>query len=186
MSQIWCLCLSRLKLLKTLHCALYSAMELSYFLIDAFINQSTYLAQFDALNLNRQFVNSLVNRLIFFSGFLKVEFVIQWRITTVVAIMNALEPVTRKSNCITGIFFLELFFLKVCVLIIGELSHGPLLLDRSVCLPLFAMRPSFGYFSTVIYVNFSCPNSTSSANFRKNNFCNKIKLIQVIFQIARI
>ena len=29
-------------------------------------------------------------------------------------------------------------------------SHGPLLLDRSVCLPLFAMWPSFGYFSTVI------------------------------------
>ena len=47
------------------HCV-YSAMELSYFLIDAFINQSTYLAQFDTLNLNRQFVNSLVNRLILF------------------------------------------------------------------------------------------------------------------------
>ena len=30
------------------------------------------------------------------------------------------------------------------------LGHGPLLLDRSVCLPLFAMWPSFGYFSTVI------------------------------------
>ena len=90
-------------------------MELSYFLIDAFINQSTYLAQFDTLNLNRQFVNSLVNRLIlFFSGFLKVEFVIQWRITTVVAIMNALEPVTRKSNCITGMIFLELIFLISC------------------------------------------------------------------------
>ena len=28
--------------------------------------------------------------------------------------------------------------------------HGPLLLDRSVCLPLFPMWPSFGYFSTVI------------------------------------
>ena len=31
-----------------------------------------------------------------------------------------------------------------------EVGHGPLLLDRSVCLPLFAMWPSFGYFSTVI------------------------------------
>ena len=30
------------------------------------------------------------------------------------------------------------------------LTHGPLLLDRSVCLPLFAMWPSFVYFSTVI------------------------------------
>ena len=29
-------------------------------------------------------------------------------------------------------------------------NHGPLLLDRSVCLPHFAMWPSFGYFSTVI------------------------------------
>ena len=31
----------------------------------------------------------------------------------------------------------------------GGLIHGPLLLDRSVCLPLFAMWPSFGYFSTL-------------------------------------
>ena len=35
--------------------------------------------------------------------------------------------------------------LQVC-----RITHGPLLLDRSVCLPLFAMWPSFGYFSTVI------------------------------------
>ena len=33
---------------------------------------------------------------------------------------------------------------------INDIIHGPLLLDRSVCLPLFAMWPSFGYFSTVI------------------------------------
>ena len=45
-------------------------------------------------------------------------------------------------------------------------SHEPLLLDRTVCLPLYAMWPSFGYFSTVIKVNFSCKNSTTSANFR--------------------
>ena len=32
----------------------------------------------------------------------------------------------------------------------GCSSHGPLLLDRSVCLPLFAMWHSYGYFSTVI------------------------------------
>ena len=30
-----------------------------------------------------------------------------------------------------------------------DYCHGPLLLDRSVCLPSFAMWPSFGYFSTV-------------------------------------
>ena len=29
-------------------------------------------------------------------------------------------------------------------------GHGPLFLDRTVCLTLFAMWPSFGYFSTVI------------------------------------
>ena len=28
--------------------------------------------------------------------------------------------------------------------------HEPLLLDRSVCLPLYSMWPNFGYFSTVI------------------------------------
>jgi hypothetical protein len=57
----------------------------------------------------RQFVNSLQSSLIpFFSGFLKVEFAIQWRQTTVVAFMNALELVMRKSNCITGMIFLEL------------------------------------------------------------------------------
>ena len=33
---------------------------------------------------------------------------------------------------------------------ISEIKHGPLLLDRTVYLPLFAMWPSFGYFSTVI------------------------------------
>ena len=27
----------------------------------------------------------------------------------------------------------------------GDSDHGPLLLDRTVCLPLFAMWPSFGY-----------------------------------------
>ena len=32
----------------------------------------------------------------------------------------------------------------------SKLMHGPLLLDRNVCLPLFDMWPSFGYFSTVI------------------------------------
>ena len=43
--------------------------------------------------------------------------------------------------------------------------HEPLLLDRTVCLPPYSMWPSFGYFSTVILVNFSCANSTTSANF---------------------
>ena len=35
---------------------------------------------------------------------------------------------------------------------IGKIAsiHEPLLLDRSVCLPLYAMWPSFGYFSAVI------------------------------------
>ena len=28
--------------------------------------------------------------------------------------------------------------------------HEPLLVDRTVCLPLYSMWPSFGYFSTVI------------------------------------
>ena len=108
-------------------------------MIDAFINQSTYLAQFDTLNLNRQFVNSLVNRLIlFFSGFLKVEFVIQWRITTVVAIMNALEPVTRKSNCITGMIFLELVFLKVCFITIWRAQQIKLQMYESCFQQLFS------------------------------------------------
>ena len=31
-----------------------------------------------------------------------------------------------------------------------KLGHAPLLLDRTVCLPLYAMWPSFGYSSTVI------------------------------------
>ena len=29
------------------------------------------------------------------------------------------------------------------------LDHEPLLLDRTVCLPLYAMWPSYGYFSKV-------------------------------------
>ena len=49
--------------------------------------------------------------------------------------------------------------LDICI------NHEPLLLDRTVCLPLYSMQPSFGYFSTVI-VNFSCANPTTSANFR--------------------
>ena len=49
---------------------------------------------------------------------------------------------------------------------VSNLNHGPLLLNRSVCLPLFAMWPSFGYFNTVIYVNFGFAKSTTSANFR--------------------
>ena len=36
------------------------------------------------------------------------------------------------------------------IIVICAIMYGPLLLDRSVCLPLFAMWPSFGYFSTVI------------------------------------
>ena len=31
--------------------------------------------------------------------------------------------------------------------------HEPLLLDRTVCLPLYSMWPSFGYFSTVIHIS---------------------------------
>ena len=43
-----------------------------------------------------------------------------------------------------------LLSLQMKILARSMFMHGPLLLDRSVCLPLFAMWPSFGYFSTVI------------------------------------
>ena len=42
------------------------------------------------------------------------------------------------------------FFPKSTKYLFIVLSHGPLLLDRCVCLPLLAMWPSFGYFSTMI------------------------------------
>ena len=42
-------------------------------------------------------------------------------------------------------FIGKYYFPSICTI-----DHGPLLLDRSVCLPLFAMWPIFGYFSAVI------------------------------------
>ena len=52
-------------------------------------------------------------------------------------------------------------------------NHGPL---RTVCLQLFDMWPSFGYFSNVEKEIFGCPNSTTSANFR-NFFVHGISYI---------
>ena len=42
------------------------------------------------------------------------------------------------------------------------LDHEPLLLDRTVCLPLYSMWPSFGYFSTVYSGNSKRLNSEQS------------------------
>ena len=46
-------------------------------------------------------------------------------------------------------------------ILIDQLTHEPLLLDRTVNLQLCSMWP----FSTVIQVNFSSANSTTSENF---------------------
>ena len=75
----------------------------------------------------------------------------------------------RTNSGLTYIFHKFLPFSSVKTSVI---SHELLHLDRTVCLPLYAMWPSFGYFITVMEVNFDCANSTTSANF-KSFLCTK-------------
>ena len=56
------------------------------------------------------------------------------------------DPKVQRYHCLVSLMLSSQT--KVCILCMS--NHGPLHLDRSVCLPLFAMWPSFGYFSTVI------------------------------------
>jgi hypothetical protein len=60
--------------------------------------------------------------------------------------LNQFKTNRGDINVISSIYICKQILSKVPIL----LYYEPLLLDSTVCLPLYAMWPSFGYFSTVI------------------------------------